>query len=150
MITPKTTALILAMTIVGAATPAAFATTVPGIGVVTLTGQEATNSDDDKNTQANVFAPEVKSEQESKQNSGTIGGAFTLNAGTGLNTNTQTSAQTVTATQNNTINDNDTQTNDQCATGPSVIPIIPCANLDAGAGLPDIGGLLGGATETAE
>ncbi len=151
MITPKTTALILALTVVGAATPAAFATTVPGIGVVTATDQSGTNSDDDKNTQANVFAPEVKSEQESKQNSGTIGSAFTLNIGTGPNTATQTSIQNVAASQDNTVNDNDEQTNNQCATGPSVIPIIPCANLDAGAELPDIdlgevlGGLGGGA-----
>jgi hypothetical protein len=150
MITPKTTALILAMTIVGAATPAAFAQTIPGIGVVTATLQESKNSDDDTNTQGNAFAPEVKSEQESKQNSGTQGSAFTLNALTGANTNLQTSAQTVSASQSNTVNDNDNQTSDQCATGPSVIPIIPCASLDAGAELPDIGGLLGGATETAE
>jgi hypothetical protein len=153
MITPKTTALILALTVVGAATPAAFAstTTVPGIGVVTTTGQSGTNSDDDTNTQGNAFAPEVKSEQESKQNSGTQGSAFTLNIGTGANTATQTSTQTVAASQDNTVNDEDDQENNQCATGPSVIPIIPCANLDAGAELPDIdlgeilGGLGGGA-----
>ncbi len=81
MITPKTTALILALTVVGAATPAAFADFgsgggAGGISTITLTGQSATNSDDDKNTQANVFAPEVKSEQESKQNSGTVHSAF--------------------------------------------------------------------------
>ncbi len=133
MITAKTTALIMALTVVGAATPAAFATTVPGIGVVTLTGQEATNSDDDKNTQTNIFAPEVKSEQESKQNSGTIGSAFVLNAGTGANTATQTSTQTVTADQSNTVNDNDEQENNQCATGPSVVDLASCLNIDISA-----------------
>ncbi len=135
MITAKTTALILALTVVGAATPAAFAstTTVPGIGVVTTTGQSGTNSDDDKNTQANVFAPEVKSEQESKQNSGTQGSAFVLNLGTGANTATQTSTQTVTATQSNTVNDDDEQENNQCATGPSVLDIASCLHIDLSA-----------------
>ena len=146
MITAKTTVLILALTVVGAATPAAFATTVPGIGVVTITGQSATNSDDDNNNQANVFAPEVKSEQKIKQNSGVQDSAFVLNALTGPNTSLQTSAQTVSASQSNTVNDNDEQENNQCATGPTVISAIACANLDAGAELPDIdlGDILGG------
>jgi hypothetical protein len=132
MITAKTTALIMALTVVGAATPAAFAstTTVPGIGVVTITGQSATNSDDDHNNQANIFAPEVKSEQESKQNSGTQGSAFVLNLGTGANTATQTSAQTVTGSQSNTVNDDDEQENNQCATGPSVVDLLSCLNAD--------------------
>jgi hypothetical protein len=149
MITAKTTALLLALTVVGAATPAAFATDgggSGGIAVITGTQQTGTNSDDDKNTQTNIFAPEVKSEQESKQNSGTQGSAFVLNALTGPNTSLQTSAQTVTGSQSNTVNDNDEQENNQCATGPSVISAIPCANLDAGAELPDIdlGDILGG------
>ncbi len=131
MITAKTTALILAMTVLGAAAPAAFATTVPGIGVVTITGQSATNSDDDTNNQANVFAPKVESEQKVEQNSGTQGSAFVLNALTGGNTATQTSTQTVTATQSNTVNDNDTQTNNQCASGPSVLNLASCLNIDA-------------------
>ncbi len=130
MITPKTTALILALTIVGAATPAAFAQTIPGIGVVTATLQESENSDDDTNTQGNAFAPEVRSDQESKQNSGTQGSAFTLNALTGANTNLQTSAQTVSASQSNTVNDNDEQENNQCATGPSVVDLLSCLNAD--------------------
>jgi NAD(P)H-hydrate repair Nnr-like enzyme with NAD(P)H-hydrate dehydratase domain len=131
MITAKTTALIMALTIVGAATPAAFATTVPGIGVVTITGQSATNSDDDTNTQTNIFAPEVKSEQKVEQNSGTQNSAFVLNAGTGPNTATQTSTQTVSASQSNTVNDNDEQENNQCATGPSVLNLASCLNIDA-------------------
>ncbi len=148
MITTKTTALILAMTIVGAVTPAAFAQTIPRIAVITGSQQIATNSDDDDNTQANGFGGEIRSEQESRQNSGASDSAFVLNALTGANTNTQNSTQTVTATQTNTINDNDTQTNDQCATGPSVLSLIPCADLGEGATLPDIdlGDLLGGTT----
>ena len=133
IVTAKTTALILAMTVIGAATPAAFATTVPGIGVVTITGQDATNSDDDKNTQTNIFAPEVKSEQESKQNSGTIGSAFVANAFTGPNLNTQTSTQDVAASQTNTVNDEDEQENNQCATGPSVVDLASCLNIDLSA-----------------
>ncbi len=150
MITAKTTALILALTVVGAVTPAAFATNGGGggggIAVITGTQQTGTNSDDDKNTQTNIFAPEVKSEQKAEQNSGTIASAFVANAGTGDNTATQTSTQTVTADQSNTVNDNDVQTNNQCASGPSVISLIPCANLGAGAELPDIdlGDILGG------
>ncbi len=152
MITAKTTALILAMTIVGAATPAAFATPLlgndndGGIAVVTTTHQSATNSDDDTNNQANVFAPKVESEQKAEQNSGVDRSAFVLNLGTGDNTADQTSTQTVTADQANTVNDNDEQENNQCATGPTVISAIACANLDAGAELPDIdlGDILGG------
>jgi hypothetical protein len=149
MITAKTTALIMAMTVIGVATPSAFATLIGdedgGIAVVTVTGQNATNSDDDTNNQANVFAPYVKSEQESYQNSGTSGSAFVLNNGTGPNTSTQTSIQTVTGSQSNTVNDNDNQTNTQCASGPTVISAIACANLGAGAELPDIdlGDILG-------
>ena len=67
------------MTVVGAATPAAFATTIGGgsggITVITATGQKATNSDDDTNNQANIFAPKV-TEQKSYQNSGTQGSAL--------------------------------------------------------------------------
>ena len=151
MITAKTTALILAMTIIGAATPAAFAAASDddddgGIAVITVTGQNASNSDDDTNNQANVFAPEVRSEQEADQNSGTQGSAFVLNAATGGNTATQTSSQSVSASQSNTVNDDDVQTNNQCASGPTVISAIACANLGAGAELPDIdlGELLGG------
>jgi hypothetical protein len=149
MITAKTTALILALTVVGAVTPAAFATASSGGGgivVGTTTIQGALNSDDDKNTQTNIFAPEVKSEQKSEQNSGTQRSAFVANAGTGANTATQTSIQTVTGSQSNTVNDNDEQENNQCATGPTVISAIACANLDAGAELPDIdlGDILGG------
>jgi hypothetical protein len=133
MITPKTTALILALTVVGAATPAAFADFgggAGGISTITFTGQSGTNSDDDKNTQANIFAPEVRSEQESKQNSGTQGSAFTANALTGPNTNLQTSIQTVTGSQSNTVNDDDEQENNQCATGPSVVDLLSCLNAD--------------------
>ncbi len=136
IVTAKTTALILAMTIVGAATPAAFATTSSGgggIAVITATGQDATNSDDDKNTQTNIFAPEVKSEQESKQNSGTIGSAFVANALTGDNTATQTSTQNVAASQTNTVNDKDEQENNQCASGPSVVDLASCLNIDLSA-----------------
>ncbi len=87
MITAKTTALILAMTVIGAATPAAFATTNSGgggIAVITGTQQTATNSDDDTNNQLNYFAPTVKSEQKIKQNSGVQGSAFVIIYGTAL------------------------------------------------------------------
>jgi hypothetical protein len=137
MITAKTTALILAMTIVGAATPAAFATPLVGddndggIAVVTTTQQSATNSDDDQNTQANVFAPKVTSEQKVEQNSGTQGSAGVINLGTGPNTSIQTSTQTVSASQSNTVNDNDIQTNNQCALGPSVFSFLSCLNAQA-------------------
>jgi hypothetical protein len=115
------------MIIVGAATPAAFAqTTFPGINVGTLIGQGSTNSDDDDNTQANGFGGQVRSEQESGQNSGTSGSAFVLNALTGNNSNTQTSTQTVNATQSNTVNDNDIQKNKQCGSPVSVISIFAC------------------------
>jgi hypothetical protein len=136
MITAKTTALIMALTVVGAVTPAAFATTSSGgggVAVITGTQQTATNSDDDKNTQTNIFAPTVKSEQKSYQNSGTQGSAFVLNAGTGPNTSTQTSIQTVTGSQSNTVNDNDVQTNNQCASGPSVLNLASCLHIDLSA-----------------
>ena len=135
MITAKTTALILAMTIIGAATPAAFATSSSGggsgIAVITGIGQSASNSDDDTNNQANVFAPEVKSEQTIKQNSGTQGSAFVINAATGGNTATQTSSQSVSASQSNTVNDDDEQENNQCASGPSVLNLASCLHIDA-------------------
>jgi hypothetical protein len=137
MITAKTTALIMALTVVGAVTPAAFATNGGdgggGIAVITTNIQGATNSDDDTTNQLNYFAPEVKSEQKVEQNSGTQGSAFVLNAGTGANTATQTSIQTVTATQSNTVNDNDEQENNQCATGPSVVDIASCLHIDISA-----------------
>jgi hypothetical protein len=134
MITAKTTALILAMTVIGAATPAAFATTSNGgggIAVITGTQQTATNSDDDTNNQLNYFAPTVKSEQKIEQNSGTQHSAFVANALTGSNTATETSIQTVTGSQSNTVNDNDVQTNNQCALGPNVFNFLSCLNAQA-------------------
>ncbi len=128
----------MALTVVGAVTPAAFATTSSGgsgggIAVITGTQQTATNSDDDTTNQLNYFAPEVKSEQKVVQNSGTSHSAFVANAGTGDNTATQTSTQTVTATQSNTVNDDDTQTNNQCASGPSVLNLASCLHIDLSA-----------------
>ncbi len=128
----------MALTVVGAVTPAAFATDGSsgggGIAVVTTNIQGALNSDDDNNNQANVFAPKVTSEQKAYQNSGVKGSAFVLNFGTGDNTATQDSTQTVTATQSNTVNDNDVQTNNQCALGPSVVNFLSCLNAQAADG----------------
>ncbi len=127
----------MALTDVGAVTPAAFATNggggSGGIAVVTTNIQGALNSDDDTTNQANVFAPEVKSEQKAYQNSGVKDSAFVLNFGTGDNTADQTSTQTVTATQSNTVNDNDVQTNNQCASGPSVLNLASCLHIDISA-----------------
>jgi hypothetical protein len=135
MITAKTTALILAMTIVVAATQTAFATSIGGgsggIAVITATGQNATNSDDDTNTQGNLFAPYVNSEQKSEQNSGTQSSAFVLNALTGNNSNTQPQHRQLRArSQSNTVNDNDEQENNQCASGPSVLNLASCLDID--------------------
>jgi hypothetical protein len=102
-----------------------------GIAVITGTQKTATNSDDDNNTQTNIFAPKVTSEQKSYQNSGTQGSAGVINLGTGPNTIIQNSTQTVSASQSNTVNDNDIQTNNQCALGPSVFSFLSCLNAQA-------------------
>lgn len=103
-----------------------------GIDVLTDITQTGTNSDNDNVKQRNKAEVKQDAENTAVASSGVSDSAFVINGGGDTNTATAPSIQSSTIGQSNTNVDNDNQEIDQCATGPTVINIVSCANLDVG------------------